>query len=59
MRLWFFLFPAEAGEALSEAGFTPSQVRLLTEDEDKEYVMRFKVVESVSAAWKKVKGWFS
>ena len=62
---WCMVYPplctssAEAGEALSEAGFTPSQVRLLTEDEDKEYVMRFKIVESVSSAWKKVKGWFS
>ena len=62
---WCMVYPplctssAEAGEALSEAGFTPSQVRLLTEDEDKEYVLRFKVVESVSSAWKKVKGWFS
>ena len=62
---WCMVYPplctssAEAGEALSEAGFTPSQVRLLTEDEDKEYVVRFKIVESVSSAWKKVKGWFS
>ena len=62
---WCMVYPplctssAEAGEALSEAGFTPSQVRLLTEDEDKEYVVRFKVVESVSSTWKKVKGWFS
>ena len=62
---WCMVYPplctssAEAGEALSEAGFTPSQVRLLTEDEDTEYVVRFKIVESVSSAWKKVKGWFS
>ena len=62
---WCMVYPplctssAEASEALTEAGFTPSQVRLLTEDEDKEYVLRFKVVESVSSAWKKVKGWFS
>jgi len=62
---WCMVYPplctssAEASEALSEAGFTPSQVRLLTEDEDKEYVVRFKVVESVSSAWKKVKGWFT
>lgn len=62
---WCMVYPplctssAEAGEALSEAGFTPSQVRLLTEDEDKEYVLRFKIVESVSSTWKKVKGWFS
>ena len=62
---WCMVYPplctssAEAGEALSEAGFTPSQVRLLTEDEDTAYVVRFKIVESASAAWKKVKGWFS
>ena len=62
---WCMVYPplctssAEAEEALSEAGFTPSQIRLLTEDEEKEYVVRFKVVESVSSTWKKVKGWFS
>lgn len=62
---WCMVYPplctssAEAEEALTEAGFTPSQVRLLTDDEDKEYVVKFKVVESVSSAWKKVKGWFS
>ena len=62
---WCMVYPplctssAEADEALSEAGFTPNQVRLLTDDEDTEYVVRFKIVETVSSAWKKVKGWFS
>ena len=61
---WCMVYPplctssAEANEALSEAGFTPNQVRLLTDDEDGEYVIRFKIVETVSSLWEGVKGWF-
>lgn len=62
---WCMVYPplctasAEADEALTEAGFTQSQVRLLTEEEDPQYVLRFKIVETASSIWKKVKGWFS
>lgn len=62
---WCMVYPplctsaAEAKEELTEAGFTPNQVRLLTDDESPEYVVRFKVVETVSSVWKKVKGIFS
>ena len=62
---WCMVYPplctsaAEAEEELSEAGFTPNQVRLLTDEESPEYVVRFKVAETVSSAIKKIKGFFS
>lgn len=62
---WCMVYPplctsaSEAKEELSEAGFTPNQVRLLTDDESPEYVVRFKVAETISSLWKKVKGFFS
>lgn len=48
---WCVLFPqvcvgtARAEETLAEVGFTPSQIRLLTEQEEGEYVVKFKIVE--------------
>lgn len=48
---WCVLFPqvcvgtARPTEALSEVGFTPNQIRLLTEHEDYEYVVKFKLIE--------------
>ena len=62
---WCMVYPplctssAEAEDGLVEAGFSSDQVRLLTEDEDPKYVIRFKLAEVVSKAVKKVKGWFS
>lgn len=48
----------EKEEVLVEAGFSQSQVRFLTEGEEG-YTLRFKLVETVSSVWHKVKGWFS
>jgi stage II sporulation protein R len=48
---WCVLFPqvcvgtARAEETLAEVGFTPKQIRLLTEQEEGEYVVKFKIVE--------------
>jgi len=48
---WCVLFPqvcvgtAKPEEALAEVGFTASQIRLLTEHEECEYVVKFKLVE--------------
>lgn len=50
---WCVLFPqvctgtAEAKETLAEAGFTASQIRLLTEQESGEYTVKFKIVEII------------
>lgn len=50
---WCVLFPqvctgtAEAKETLAEAGFTANQIRLLTEQESGEYVIKFKIVEII------------
>lgn len=50
---WCVLFPqvctgtAEAKETLAEVGFTANQIRLLTEQESGEYVIKFKIVEIV------------
>lgn len=51
---WCVLFPqlctssAKAEEAMAETGFSKNQIRLLTEDEDPRYTIRFRIVESVS-----------
>ena len=48
---WCVLFPplctgtATAREELVQAGFTPGQVRVLTDSESPEYVLRFKILE--------------
>lgn len=49
---------AEADEALLEAGFSESQVRLLTENEEG-YTLRFKIVETVSDCVERVKAWWN
>ncbi len=52
---WCVLFPqvcvgtARPTEALAEVGFTPNQIRLLTEHEDYEYVVKFKLVELIES----------
>ena len=48
----------ESDEALLEAGFSQSEVRLLTENEE-DYTLRFKLVETVVDCVETVKGWFS
>lgn len=51
---WCVLFPpvctssASADEELAEVGFTPDQVRLLTDGEDVKYTVRFRIVELFS-----------
>lgn len=48
---WCVLFPplctsaAEAKDTLAAVGFTPSQIRLLTDSENPKYVLRFKILE--------------
>jgi len=48
---WCVLFPqvcigsAKPEETLAEVGFTANQIRLLTEQEETEYVVKFKIVE--------------
>ena len=50
---WCVLFPqvcvgcARPTEALAEVGFTANQIKLLTESEDYEYVVKFKLLEIV------------
>ncbi len=48
---WCVLFPqvcigtSKPAEALAEVGFTPNQIRLLTEGDEGEYVVKFKLLE--------------
>jgi len=48
---WCVLFPqvclgtAKSDETLAEVGFTANQIRLLTEQEESEYVVKFKIIE--------------
>lgn len=50
---WCVLFPqvctqtASADEVLAEVGFTANQIRLLTDQEDCEYVVKFKLLEII------------
>ena len=50
---WCVLFPqvcvgsAKPTEVLSEVGFTPNQIKLLTEHDDYEYVVKFKLLEII------------
>ena len=50
---WCVLFPqvcvgsAKPTEALSEVGFTPNQIKLLTEHDDYKYVVKFKFLEII------------
>lgn len=61
---WCVLFPrlctssANAEEAMAETGFSKSQIRLLTEDEDPRYTLRFRIVEGISKLGRSLKGWF-
>lgn len=56
---WCVLFPqvctgtATPGETLAEVGFTANQIRLLTEQEETEYVVKFKIIEVLSSMRKK------
>lgn len=62
---WCMVYPplctssASADEELAQAGFSKSQVRLLTDSEDGACVMKFKIVETAASLWETVKGWFS
>ncbi len=57
---WCVLYPplcidsAKAEEELVEAGFSPDQVRLLTEQEDTKYVLRFRILEVLRAWWEEM-----
>lgn len=48
---WCVLFPqlcvgtSTAKEEMIEAGFTPNQIRVLTDTEDPQYVLKFKILE--------------
>ena len=53
---WCVLFPqvctdtaTPADEKLAQVGFTPSQIRLLTKQEEPEYRVKFKIVELIEA----------
>ena len=52
---WCVLFPqvcvgtAKPSEALADVGFTANQIRILTEQEDYEYVVKFKLLEVISS----------
>lgn len=61
---WCVLFPpicrssARADEELCEVGFTQKEIRLLTEDEDVHYVIKFKIVEIASSVKERVSSMF-
>ncbi len=61
---WCILFPpvctssARAEEAMAETGFSKSQIRLLTEDEDPRYTLKFRVVEQFSKIKRSLKELF-
>ena len=61
---WCVLFPklctstAKAEEAMAETGFTKSQIRLLTEEEDPRYTVRFRIVEGISKLGRSLKEMF-
>ncbi len=55
---WCVLFPqvcvgtARPTEALAEVGFTPNQIRVLTDHDDYEYVVKFKLLEIFEGIFK-------
>ena len=58
---WCVLYPAlctsaaQPQKVLSEAGFSPAQIRLLTDSESPHYVLRFRILEwlaQLADAWK-------
>ncbi len=61
---WCVLFPpvctssARAEKAMAETGFTKNQIRLLTEDEEPRYTLRFRIVESFGKFGRALKGLF-
>lgn len=61
---WCILFPpvctssARAEEAMAQTGFSKSQIRLLTEDEDPRYTLKFRVVEQFAKIKRSVKELF-
>ena len=61
---WCVLFPpvctssARAEEAMAETGFSKRQIRLLTEDEDPRYTLKFRVVEQFSQIKRSLKELF-
>lgn len=63
-NFWCVLFPpicrssARADEELCEVGFTQKEIRLLTEDEDVHYVIKFKIVEIASSVKERVSSMF-
>lgn len=63
-NFWCVLFPpicrssARADEELCEVGFTKSEVRLLTEEEDVHYVIKFKIVEVASSIKERLSSMF-
>ena len=62
---WCILFPpvctssAKAEEAMAETGFSKNQIRLLTEEEDPQYTLRFRIVEEFSKLRRSLKELFS
>ena len=61
---WCVLFPpvctssARAEEAMAQTGFSKSQIRLLTEDEDPTYTVKFRVVEQFAKIKRSLKELF-
>ena len=61
---WCVLFPpvctssAKAEEAMAETGFTKNQIRLLTEEENPQYTVRFRIVEEFSKIRRSLKELF-
>ena len=61
---WCVLFPpvctssSKAEEAMAETGFSKNQIRLLTEDEDPQYTVRFRIVEEFAKIRRSLKELF-
>ena len=62
---WCMVYPplctsaAKAEGELIQAGFSSNQIRLITQDDDEEYEMKFKFIESAQQAVEKIKELFS
>lgn len=62
---WCVLFPpvctstAGAEEAMAETGFTKNQIRLLTEEENPHYTVRFRIVEELAKIRRSLKELFA
>ncbi len=58
---WCVLFPplcveaAEAKEEMVQTGFTPNQIRVLTDSESPKYVIRFRILEWAESLWNRFK----